>query len=131
MKIRLKKKCFPLFWLGASGVTIGKVIYVREDVWNRMDMRRRAGFLAHEAVHVRQEEEVGVIKFLWKYITSKTYRFQVEVEAYAVEAQSLIDQGMKREIVLAVCAKSLSSSMYGVGSYTKALAAITEFMGNT
>ena len=47
---------------GASAITIGPVISIR---------RRATGsarLLRHEAVHVRQWRELGVVGFLWRYL---------------------------------------------------------------
>ena len=47
---------------GASAITIGPVISIR---------RRAVGssrLLRHEAVHVRQWRQLGVVGFLWRYL---------------------------------------------------------------
>jgi hypothetical protein len=40
------------------------------------------GLLAHEAVHCEQMRRIGTWRFLWRYLTSRSFRLQAEVEAY-------------------------------------------------
>ncbi len=56
----------PVRWLplGVAGMTLRHTILVR---------REHAGdeaLLEHELVHVRQWEELGVPRFLWRYLSS-------------------------------------------------------------
>jgi len=61
-----RARVVPVRWLplGVWGMTLGHTILVR---------REHAGdevLLRHEMVHVRQWEELGVPRFLWRYLTS-------------------------------------------------------------
>ena len=50
----------------ADAMTLGPLVLVRRD-----EMRHRTGrreLLAHELVHVRQWAELGVVRFLWRYL---------------------------------------------------------------
>jgi hypothetical protein len=47
---------------GAAGMTLGRWILIR-----RGHEHDRA-LLAHELVHVRQWRELGVVRFLWRYL---------------------------------------------------------------
>lgn len=38
--------------------------------------------LPHEQVHQKQMREIGAVTFWFKYLTSKSFRLAVEVEAY-------------------------------------------------
>ena len=42
----------------------------------------------HEERHIVQQEEQGLLKFLWKYYTDKEFRYQMELQAYAAEIKS-------------------------------------------
>lgn len=44
-----------------------------------------AAYLSHELVHVEQQRDDGTLTFWFKYLTSKAYRQQVEVEAYKAQ----------------------------------------------
>lgn len=46
--------------------------------------RHDAGLIAHEEVHARQMRRDGVLRFWWRYATSRRYRLACEVEAYRV-----------------------------------------------
>jgi len=61
-----RPRVVPVRWLplGVAGMTLGHTVLVRRD---------HAGdeaLLCHEMVHVRQWEELGVPRFLWRYLTS-------------------------------------------------------------
>jgi hypothetical protein len=49
-------------------------------------LRKRASdsssLLAHEMVHIRQQERHGLLKYLYKYFTNETFRLKMEFEAY-------------------------------------------------
>ncbi len=69
-----------LFW--ADGMTVTpNLVVVRPRV------RSDAGLLAHEAVHGRQMQEVGVLRFWWWYFTCPAFRLWAEIEAYRVSLQ--------------------------------------------
>ena len=56
----------PVRWLplGVAGMTLRHVILVRRGY------EGDEGLLAHEMVHVRQWEDLGVPRFLWRYLSS-------------------------------------------------------------
>ena len=54
----------PVLAPGASGMTIGRFVFLRSDV----DRSGGRELLAHELVHVRQYAELGVAKFLLRYL---------------------------------------------------------------
>lgn len=59
----------PVLPPGSGGMTLGRVILLRRD-----DPADRTGgreLLAHELVHARQWRELGVLRFLWRYL--RTY----------------------------------------------------------
>jgi hypothetical protein len=61
-----RARVVPVRWLplGVAGMTLGHTILVRKE---------HAGdeaLLCHELVHVRQWEELGVTRFLWRYLSS-------------------------------------------------------------
>ena len=81
----------PVLAPGTSGMTLGRFVFVTSDE-NRNGTRK---LLAHELVHVRQWHELGVVRFLAKYLASysremirhrnhaRAYRaIRLEVEAY-------------------------------------------------
>ena len=81
----------PVLAPGSSGMTLGRWILLRHD--DRRDGTSK--LLAHELVHVRQWRELGVLLFLWQYLSSyftnlvrlrghrQAYRaIPLEVEAY-------------------------------------------------
>lgn len=56
----------PVLPPGAAGMTLGRFVLVRRDSMADRTGRRR--LLAHELVHARQWAELGVARFLWRYL---------------------------------------------------------------
>ena len=56
----------PVLPPGADGMTLGRVILLRRDAM--ADRTGRRTLLAHELVHARQWAELGVARFLWRYL---------------------------------------------------------------
>jgi hypothetical protein len=61
---RVRIQRVPFLAPGSSGMTIGRVVLVRDD--ELRDGSRK--IIAHELVHVRQYDERGVLRFLARYL---------------------------------------------------------------
>jgi len=121
MNVILRSKLFPLFWTGATAVTIRDMIYVRRDYWSWLPVDSQRALITHELVHVRQEGQEGAVRFFFKYIFQRSFRFKMELEAYTAEAQFWINQGVPKQYAVLIMARTLSSSLYRVSSYGGAL----------
>ncbi len=44
--------------------------------------KNKEALIAHERVHQEQQRKYGWLKFYFKYLTNKQFRFDMEVEAY-------------------------------------------------
>ena len=73
-------------------VTIGNTIYIPKKYYN--NCRTVAEFkrfslplFEHENLHSERQEEYGVNKWLWKYITDKSFKWQEEKLAYKREIE--------------------------------------------
>ena len=44
--------------------------------------QNKEALIAHELVHQEQQRKYGWLKFYFKYLTNKQFRFEMEVEAY-------------------------------------------------
>ena len=66
-----------LVW--ACGMTVAPGLIVIHPRY-----RGNAGLLAHEQVHVQQMRRDGLLRFWWRYATSRRHRLAYEVEAYRV-----------------------------------------------
>lgn len=130
MNVILKSMLFPLFWTGAGAVTIGTNVYVLEGYWKSLTLEFQNAILAHEAVHVRQETQIGLTKFLFRYIFSRKFRFFSELEAYAEEARYWIRLGIPKQFMITISAVALSSNLYRASSYSKAVAYLTEALND-
>lgn len=53
-------------------------IYVREG-WQYTDW-----LIEHEKLHIKEQKEMGVYKWLFKYLVNKEFRYQAELRAYKV-----------------------------------------------
>ena len=63
---RVRVQRVPVLPPRADAMTLGPLVLVRRD-----EMRHRTGrreLLAHELVHARQWAELGVARFLWRYL---------------------------------------------------------------
>jgi hypothetical protein len=82
----------------------------------------------HEAVHIRQQKEIGVEKWWSRYCIDKNFRTSQEIEAYQAQYRSgkkLIKDKNHLARWTSVLAKELSGDLYGnILSYNQALAAI-------
>ena len=80
----------PWLMRGVIAITLGRTIFLRGACDDRL--------LRHELVHVRQVRQLGLLRFLWRYMTeflvhfrrernvTRAYRcISFEVEAYAEE----------------------------------------------
>ena len=85
--------------------------------------------LEHEICHLRQQRDTGRLRYLFKYLTSKKFQFDMEVEAIAVEIE-YSDQS-KRQAIADSYARLLSSSAYShcAPSYEVAMRAICKACG--
>lgn len=61
-----KVRVVPVRWLpaGVAGMTLRRTVLVlREHIGDQ-------SLLAHEMVHVRQWEKLGVVRFTWQYLSA-------------------------------------------------------------
>ena len=106
-------------WLDAPpvAVTIGRTVYIPDPTYfRRLSIEERAALLAHEAVHVRQWQQMGKPRFLLTYLREylrtrwagiDTHDPQegisLEREAIAVEQQLLTTARMTARGALKCC----------------------------
>ena len=79
----LKPKPWWLFWLPSNvWITLNPNIYY-PSIENPTEYPH---LVAHEGVHIKQQESSNLLPWIFKYIFHKSFRFQMEVEAMATEA---------------------------------------------
>lgn len=78
---KVKPWWLRLFTASHTWVTIHPNIYVPPGT----DPFSFPEIIAHEKVHLRQQDETGLWKWLWRYITRPAFRLQEESEGAAVE----------------------------------------------
>lgn len=101
-------RLWPLFWFGAIGVTLNPFVFIRKD------RKGDSVLLAHESIHYTQQRKVGLLKFLFRYITSKEYRYQYELEAYVYETRIILtNKKVDKGAVISRQALRLASKTYG------------------
>lgn len=72
----------PFLMRGVIAITLGRRIYVRSE----MAASALERLLRHEVAHVRQVNQYGLIRFLWKYLGEffrHWWRLRSPQEAYA------------------------------------------------
>lgn len=68
--------------------------------------------IVHEEEHLRQQEEIGLDKWVYQYLTDTDFRLKMEVFAYNAQLDSIKDRN-KRFLIRVACANMLSSKLYG------------------
>lgn len=68
--------------------------------------------IVHETRHLRQQEAMGLEKWVDKYLTDVSFRLQMEVEAYQVQVRSIADREHRNKVRIQ-SARALSSPLYG------------------
>jgi uncharacterized protein DUF4157 len=89
---RVRVQRVPFLAPGSNGMTIGRIVFLRSD--GVYDGSR--AIIAHELVHVRQYSQLGVLRFLARYVADYAralaryrrhraayYAIPFEVQAYA------------------------------------------------
>ena len=66
--------------------------------------------VTHENVHLKQQSEYGLLKWMWRYFTNKAFRLDQEAKAMAVEL--LTRPEAMREDYIKYYAGNLSGSFY-------------------
>jgi hypothetical protein len=95
---RVRIQRMPFLAPGSNGMTFGRIVFLRND--GLFDGSRK--IIAHELVHVRQYYELGMVRFLARYLTGYVralathrrhraayYAIPFEEQAYAEAAEWL------------------------------------------
>lgn len=91
-------------------ITIGEICY------NPFKLKLRPDLIAHEEVHSKQQLWSGDVDgWIQKYLHDSTFRFEAELEAYAVQLIFIRKNIGQREYkqALKFYARSLSGPIYG------------------
>jgi hypothetical protein len=87
---RVRIQRVPFLAPGSNGMTIGRIVFLRND--GLFDGSRK--IIAHELVHVRQFYELGMFRFLARYLASyvrslaKHHRHRAAYLAISFEEQA-------------------------------------------
>lgn len=124
MKISNEKPaCYPhleakfgKIWEKGVLITIGDTIHtIRPNVGPQM--------MAHEEVHMKQQLEMGVDKFIRTYLRDNEFRLKVELEAHKVEAayvRTHVHNRKKQATALDYIHRSLAENYQDIISYDEA-----------
>lgn len=80
-RIRPKPWWLEAFTQPYQWVSLAGTIYHPEDI----EPYRWPTLIAHESVHLEQQQRDGLFRFLWRYLTNPHARLEYEAEAIAVE----------------------------------------------
>lgn len=81
--VRLAPKPWWLRWTDKGTFITLRTIYCPPEAYDLPDAWRHV--IAHEAVHVRQQQELGLTRFLWRWLTNRKQRLALEAEGYAAQ----------------------------------------------
>jgi hypothetical protein len=81
-----------------------KIIYSNQNL--------PADLVIHEQEHFKQQEKYGLKNWVKRYLNEKSFRLEMEKEAYRVQISSIKDKGLK-EAVRKDCINALCSGLYG------------------
>lgn len=89
--------------------TYGRVIYVA----NGKPIPK--SLIAHETVHVQQQDIVGRDEWWDRYLRDKSFRFQMELAAHRMEHVVAMNEGNRhhRRMITKLIAKRLAGPLYG------------------
>lgn len=110
-------KVFPAAHNLGTIFTYGNVIYVA----NGAGLPR--SLIAHEVIHVKQQELYGRDEWWDRYLTDKQWRFEQELAAHRMELATTLQEGGRqhRRVATQAIAKRLSGPLYGhVVTFAKA-----------
>lgn len=68
--------------------------------------------LVHELVHLRQQEEHGLIEWVHDFLYDPEFRLRQELEAYKEQLKSIKDRNHRNKVRIE-SAQKLSSGLYG------------------
>jgi hypothetical protein len=109
------------FWLSPFvgnlvWVTIYPNIYYPEGINPNLEPE----IIAHENVHLKQQNDYGKWRWLWRYLTSKSFRLDQEAKAIAVEI--LHRQADMRDQYISWYANMLAGKNYHKAAKSPAIA---------
>jgi hypothetical protein len=111
-KIRLCGNGNVLFLFGADAVALRNKIYVKRSVWTKVPPYRKESMFIHESTHLIQQDNMGWLKWLVKYIFSKTFRLREEIAAYGNEMIYRMDHGEAEIKLMYAFSDLLSGKIY-------------------
>ena len=66
--VRVRVIRVPILFSGADGMTLDRFVLLRRD--NPEDRTGERELVAHELVHAVQWADLGVLRFLWRYVAA-------------------------------------------------------------
>lgn len=99
-------------WFGAQALTVSPSLVLILPA-RLSDL----ALIAHEETHARQQKEFGWLKWWAKYLLSREFRMEMEVEAYQVQ--------MAHGASLSACARNLATLYCLRITYEQAVLALT------
>jgi hypothetical protein len=77
--------------------------------------------IIHEKTHLKQQQKIGLDKWVDSYLGDNDFRMKVEIEAYRNQLKSVKDRN-QRNLLKISCARDLSSTLYdNITSYENAI----------
>jgi len=117
-KLKFWGKWVPNFWLGATGCAYFGLIIIYKKWAEQAHSASVAALIEHEKIHIEQQRKEP-FKFYFKYIFSRKWRLEYELQAFVVQIQYLIKDSKKsvwRDVRIKELAENfselLSSPMY-------------------
>jgi len=93
----------------------GTIFTVGEDIHIKNPDKLSQDLLAHELVHIIQQQEIGADNWWERYLEDDAFRLEQEIEAYGEQyryAQEKYNR-QQRRLLLKEMSENLSGKMYG------------------
>lgn len=112
---------FPLLETYSKFFKITPTIIFAYDNCIYSDYKLTPDLLIHETVHLKQQNKIGLDKWVFNYLHNPIFRLNQEIEAYIAQINSIKDKNQKYKLLL-TSAEVLSSDLYGnIISYNNAI----------
>lgn len=137
IKIKQRKSIFWHLWrLPFPNAPLNKVFfpYRGDTILYPKGLKPPQDIIEHEKVHLESQRKLGYIRWLWKYITDRKFRYEEELQGYLeqIKAQPRVIRKHKMDDLIEQTASIISSKLYNnIVNFEKAEQDLQELVDNS